>query len=249
MGRECTLRAASESDAEDTARAQGRAARAAERATVVSTDIVDSGRVRESGECEDEQRRRGRYIRACLRVRVPTSSLTVTARAPLIGRRPPPSDPVSASSCLLSTTASNARNGADKETDTGELARYVALVAAVAAVGASNSELAAHCTRRARRIPCADDDSSSAISVMCSIIRIRQPSVVLLSPSLFRRIPTTPCMHSSTRLWSTRDFHASMLVSTATYLRTYLRTRPPDYYNASASASGHHLNHFESTPA
>ena len=52
-----------------------------------------------------------------------------------------------------------------------------------------------------------------------------------------------------TRFWFTRDFHASMLVSTTTYLRAYLRTRPSDYYNASASVSGHHLNHFESTPA
>ena len=113
---------------------------------------------------------------------MPTSCLTVTARASLIGRRPPPSVPVSASPCLLSTTASNATSQGRTHAgeDTGELARYVALVAAAAAVRASSSELAAHCTRRARRNPCADDDSSSAISVMCSILRFRQPSAVLL---------------------------------------------------------------------
>ena len=51
-----------------------------------------------------------------------------------------------------------------------------------------SSLLAAHCTCSARRVPCADDASSSVISVMCSILRLRQPSAVLLS---FSR-PTHP---------------------------------------------------------
>ena len=139
--------------------------------------------------------------RAPRRVCRPTSFPTVTARAaPSIGRRPP-------WSCLLSTTASNARNGAGEDTDTGELARYVALVAAAAAVGAFGS----------------DDASSSAMSVMYLILRFLSSDAPRPRPACIGRC----VLHTTNMKVSQKDGSVSARARILVHISSSLQSRYP----------------------